>query len=160
MGLLTPLFPSNLSLTPAMGTPFSVMFGCEHLPLYLSCSDWAFQETAISGSYHHVPLDIPQSDWVSWVYGTGSPGGAGYEWPFLQSLLQTLTPYFLWWIFLLPLLRKTEASALWVSFFLSFMWSVGLILGCGWGEHPYGGGGGHAGLWTGNREREYHLKCK
>lgn len=46
-----------------------------------------------------------------------SPGGAVSEWPFLQSLLQTLSLYLLLWIFLFLLLRRTEVSALWLSFF-------------------------------------------
>jgi len=41
----------------------------------------------------------------------------------------TLFPYVLLWTFLFPLLRRSDASALWSSFFLSFMWSVDCILG-------------------------------
>jgi hypothetical protein len=59
----------------------------------------------------------------------GSPGGTVIGWPFLQFLPQTLSLYFPPMVNLSPLLRKTEASTLWSSFFLSFMWSVNCILG-------------------------------
>jgi hypothetical protein len=32
----------------------------------------------------------------------GSPGGTVSRWPFLQSLLHTLSPYFLLWVFCSP----------------------------------------------------------
>jgi len=39
-------------------------------------------------------------------------------------------------------------------------WFVGIVLMRLIGGTPVWGGGGGADLWTGNREREYHLKCK
>jgi hypothetical protein len=57
----------------------------------------------------------------------GSPDGAVSGWSFLQFLLHTLSLYLLLWVFLIPLLRRTEVSTLWSSF-LSFMWSMNCIL--------------------------------
>jgi len=46
----------------------SSMFGCQHLPLYLSCSGRASQETAISGSCQHALLGIHNSVWFWCLY--------------------------------------------------------------------------------------------
>jgi len=42
----------------------SPMVGSEHSPLYLSGCGRASQETAISGSWQHVPLRISSSEWI------------------------------------------------------------------------------------------------
>ena len=78
----------------------------------------------------HVSKHFPASEIAFWFgdcIWEGSPGGAVSGWPFPQSLLHTLSLYFLLWVFF-PLLR-TEASKLWSSFFLSFIWSVSCIMG-------------------------------
>ena len=54
--------PSVLSLTPSLGTQCSVNY--KHLPLYLSGSGRASQETAISGSCQQTLLGIHNSVWV------------------------------------------------------------------------------------------------
>jgi len=116
--------PSIHSLTPPMGTPFSVQWlAASILLLFLSCSDWASKQTAICCQYVHGISNIVWDRWYVCIW-TGSPCGVSSEWPFLQSLLQILSPFLLLWIFLFPFLRRTEASTLWSSFFLSFTWSV------------------------------------
>ena len=53
MELQTPSAPSVPFLTPTSGSPtLSPMVGYDHCPLYLSGSDRASQEIAISGFYH------------------------------------------------------------------------------------------------------------
>jgi hypothetical protein len=53
----------------------------------------------------------------------GSPSGTVSGWSFLQSLLHTFSVCPPMGI-LFPLLRRTEVSILWSSFFLSFIWPV------------------------------------
>ena len=70
----------------------SPMTGYEHLPLYLS--------EPLKRQLHQAPIrkDFLSSKIMSGfgVYiWDGSPGGAVSERPFLQSLLQNLSPYFL-----------------------------------------------------------------
>jgi hypothetical protein len=49
----------------SVGDPvLSLVVGCEHLPLYLSGSGRASQETAISGSCQQALLGIHNSVWV------------------------------------------------------------------------------------------------
>ena len=104
------------------------MVGCKHPPLYLSGSGRASQETAISGSSQHALLGIHNSVWFGVCMLDGSQGGTISGWPFLQSILHFVSIFTLVSI-LFPLLRKTEASTLGSSFFLSFMWFVNRILG-------------------------------
>ena len=52
-----------------IGSPrLSLMVGCEHLPLYMSGSGRASQETAISGFCQHALLGIHNSICVWWLY--------------------------------------------------------------------------------------------
>ena len=110
---------------------------CEHLPLYLSGCGRASQETAISGScLQQALLGICNSVWLWWLnmgwisrwssLWMAFPSVSG--WPFLQSLLHCLSLYLLPWYFI-PFLRRTEASTLHPSFFLSFIWSMNCIFG-------------------------------
>jgi hypothetical protein len=59
------------------------MVGCEHLPLYLSGSDRASQETAISGSSQKALLTSTIVSGIGVSIQDGSPGGAVSGWPFL-----------------------------------------------------------------------------
>jgi len=107
------------------------MEGCEHLPLYLSCSGRISQETAISGSCQHALLGISNIVWVWWlhVYGLDPQVGQalnGHFFSLCSKLFVSISPPM---NILFPLLRRTEASRFWSSFFLSFMWSVDCILG-------------------------------
>ena len=70
MGMHIPSAPSVLSLAPPLGNPMlSPMVGCDHLPLYLSGSGRASQETAISGSCQHAFLGIHKCLGLVTVYG-------------------------------------------------------------------------------------------
>jgi hypothetical protein len=61
MRLQIPSAPSVPSPTPPLGTPvLNPMVGWEHLPLYLSGSGRASQETAISGFHQHALPSNPQ----------------------------------------------------------------------------------------------------
>ena len=71
------------------------MDGCEHLLLYLSGTGRDSQGTVLSGSCQQ---DLVASTIVSGFGGCiwdGFLGGAVSGWPILQSLLHTLSPYFL-----------------------------------------------------------------
>ena len=96
MGLQTPSAPSVLSLTPPLGNPvLSPVVGWEHLPVYVSDSDIASQETTITSScqQYFFPSAIVSGFCV--CIWDGSPSRAVSGWPFLQSLLHTPSPYFL-----------------------------------------------------------------
>jgi len=109
MGLQTPSAPLISYLTPSLGNPFSVQWLAASMCLCIchalaeplgrqllwACSSWCQQYC----------LGL-----VAFLIWAGSPGGAVFEWLFLRSLLQTLSLYFLLWIFLFPLLRRTEGS--------------------------------------------------
>jgi hypothetical protein len=73
----------------------SSMVDFEHLPLYLSGSGRASQETVISGSCQQALVGIHNSVWAWWLYMGWISRWDISEWPFLQSLLHTLSPYFL-----------------------------------------------------------------
>ena len=115
---------SNFLQLLHQGPLHSVQWLTVSIPLlYLSGSGKASQEAAIS--------DFPASKIVS-RFGDciwdGSPGGAVSGWPFLQSRSHFVS------IFppvsnLFPLLRNTEESTLWSSFFLSLIWSMNCTLG-------------------------------
>jgi hypothetical protein len=61
MELQTPSATWVLSLAPPLGTLCSVQWLAEHPVLYLSGSDRASQETAISGSCQHALVGIHNS---------------------------------------------------------------------------------------------------
>jgi hypothetical protein len=77
------------------------MVGCKHPPLHLSGSGRASQEIYQAS----ISKYFPASTIVPWFGGCiydGFPGGTVSLWPFLQSLFQTLSPYFLLWVFCSP----------------------------------------------------------
>ena len=68
----------------SVGNPtLSSMVGCEHLPLYLSCSGRASQETSISGSCQHAFLASAIVSGFGDYIWDGSPGGAVFGQPFV-----------------------------------------------------------------------------
>jgi hypothetical protein len=77
----------------------SPMVICEHPLLYLSGTGRASQEIVISSSCQQVLLGFHNSVWVWWLYMGWIPGGVVSGWSFLQSLLLTLSLYFLSWVF-------------------------------------------------------------
>ena len=69
VGLQTPSPPSVPSLFPPLGNPeYSPMVGCKLLPLYLSGSSRASQETAISCFYQQILPSIHNNVRVCWMY--------------------------------------------------------------------------------------------
>jgi hypothetical protein len=105
------------------------MVSCKHPPLYWSGSGKASQETAISGSCQQAHLGIHNSVWVWCLYMGWIP-----RWSSLwMDFSSVCAPHFVSISppvsILFPLQRRTEASTLWSSFFLSFIWSVNCILG-------------------------------
>jgi hypothetical protein len=110
----------------SIGDPvLSPMFDCEHPPLYLPGSGKASKETGISGSCQQALLGISNSVGVWFLY-MGWISRWGSLW--MVSALHVVS------VFppmsnLIPPLRRTEASTLWSTYFLSFMWSVNCILG-------------------------------
>jgi hypothetical protein len=128
-GLQTPSTPLVLSLTPPLGTPsLSPIVGCEHLPLYLSRSRRASQETAISGSFSKYFLVYTIVSRFGYCILGWTPKWVISGWSSLQSVLYTWSPYLLPWVFFL-FLRRTEAPTLWSSFFFDFRVVCELYLG-------------------------------
>ena len=70
---------SNSSIGDPMLSP---MVGCEHLPLYLSGSGRASQETAVSVVSKHFLASTIVSAFVDCIQDE-SRGGVVFEWPFL-----------------------------------------------------------------------------
>jgi hypothetical protein len=69
MGLQTPSASLIPSLTSPSGTPVpSPMVDCQHLPLYLSGSGWASQDTVISDFHQQALPSIHNNVWVWWLY--------------------------------------------------------------------------------------------
>ena len=99
------------------------MVGCRFLPLYLSGSGTVSQETAISGSSQQELLVIHNSVLVWWLYMVWIPRWGSLWMVFPSDSEKKFVSIFPPMNILLPLLRRTEASTLWSSYFLSFMWS-------------------------------------
>jgi len=94
MGLQIPSTPSILSLTHPIGTLFLVQLLAARICF---CVCHAVAEPLRRQLYQApVSMHFLASPVVTRFGGcTGSPVGAVSGWPFLQSLLQTLFPYFL-----------------------------------------------------------------
>jgi len=127
--LQTPSDPSVLSLTLPLGFPCSVQWLGANI---LICISKALAEPLRRHPYQAPVMEhflasaiVTEFDGYIW---DGSPGGTVSGWPFLQSLLCSLSLYFLLCI-LFFLLRSTETSTFWSSSFLSVIWSVSCILG-------------------------------
>ena len=103
MGLQTPSAPSVLSLTPPLGTLCSVQWLAVSIHLCI-CQPLA---EPLRRQLYQAPVSIHllASKIVPWlgncIWGE-SPGGTVSGWPFLQSLLYTLSPYLLLWVFCSP----------------------------------------------------------
>jgi hypothetical protein len=95
MGLQTPSAPSVLSLTPPLGTPCSVQ--CLDASICLCICQVLVKPLRRQLYQTPVSKHFLASTIVSWFddcIWDRFPGGAISEWPFLQSLLHTLSPYF------------------------------------------------------------------
>jgi hypothetical protein len=90
MGLQTSSAPSVSSPTPPSGnSEVSPMVGCELLPLYLSGSAGASQETAISGFHQQALPGIHLNVWVWWLYMGGVIPGM-QEWFNIQKSINVI----------------------------------------------------------------------
>jgi hypothetical protein len=102
---------------------------CEHPLLCLLGIGLASQERAISGSCQQNLSAISNSVWVWWLY-MGWILGWGSLWMVFPSIsapnFVSVTPSM---GILFPILRRSEVSTLWSSFFLSFMFFCKLYLG-------------------------------
>jgi hypothetical protein len=111
------------------GPVFHPIDDCEHPLLYLPGTGMASQETAISGSCQQNLASICNSVWVWWLF-VGWILGWGSLWMILSFIsalnFVSVAPSM---GILLPILRTSEISTLWPSFFLSFMCFANCILG-------------------------------
>jgi len=128
MGLQTSSAPSVLGLTPPLGTLCSVQRLAAGIHLFI-CD--ALAEPLMRQLYQapvskHFLASVIVSGFCVCVWD-GSPDGAVSGWPFLHSPPHFVSVFPLLSI-LFSLLRRTEASTLWSSFFVSFIWSVNCIL--------------------------------
>ena len=128
MGLQTPSIPSVLFLTPLLGTLCSVQLLAVSICLSL-CK-------ALAGPLRRQPYQAPFS--MHFLASTIVSGFGNCIWnesPVGQSLAGlsfslcfTLYLHICSCEYFVLLLIRTNASILWSSFFLSFMWSVNCIL--------------------------------
>jgi hypothetical protein len=103
MGLQTPSFPWVLSLASPLGTLCLVQWLAESIHL---CICQALAETLRRQLYQapvskHLLASARVSGFGDCIWD-GSLGGAVSGWPFLQSLLHTLSLYLLPWVFCSP----------------------------------------------------------
>jgi hypothetical protein len=96
MGLQTPLAPSVTSPTPLPGTPCSVQWLASSIPVCIcqALADPLRRQLYQAPVSKHFPASTIVSGFGDCIWN-GSQGGAVSGWPFLQSLLRTLSPYFL-----------------------------------------------------------------
>jgi hypothetical protein len=129
VGLQSPPTSSVLSLTTLLGILCSVQWLAVSIPLYI-CK-------ALAGPPGRQPYQAPFS--MNFLASTIVSGFGNYiwdespcetvsRWPFLQSLCSTFYLHICSCEYYVFLLRRTKALTLWLSFFLSFMWSVNCIL--------------------------------
>ena len=100
MGLQTPSAPWVLSLAPSLGTLCSVQWMAVSIHF---CICQALAEPLRRQLYQapvskHLLASTIVSGFGDCIWD-GSPGGAVSGWPFLQSLLHTLSLYLLPWVF-------------------------------------------------------------
>ena len=113
---------SNSSIGNPIGDPMLCpMVGCEYHPLCLPPLRDSYIRL-LSACAWHPTIVSGFGDYIC----DGSPGEAVSGWPFLQSMLHTLSPHVFLWVFC-SLLLRTKSPTLWSSV-LSFMWSVTCIL--------------------------------
>jgi hypothetical protein len=97
----SPSAPSVLSVNPPLGTPCSVQWLYASIP---TCIFQALTEPLRRHClYQQKLLGIQIVSGFTVCIWHGSPGGAVSGWPFLQSLLHTLSLYCLYFLFLLVL---------------------------------------------------------
>ena len=87
------------------------------------------QEAAISGSCQQAVLGILSSVWIWRLYKGWIPRWGSFWMAFPTVYAPHYVSIFPPMSILFPLLRRTETSTLWSSFFVTFIWSVNFILG-------------------------------
>ena len=94
MGLQTPSAPSVCSLIPPLGTPCSVQWLADSICLCIcETPDEPLSRQPYQASISkHFPASAVESRFGNCIWDA-SPGGAISRWPFLQSLLHTLSPH-------------------------------------------------------------------
>jgi hypothetical protein len=112
----------SLLLTPPLGNPaHSPMVGCKHHPLYLSGFGRGSQETAISDFHHQALPSIHNSVQVCCLYMGWIPMWGSLCMAFLSVSAPQSISIFPSVKILLTLLRSTEPSTFWSSFYLGFI---------------------------------------
>jgi len=103
MGLQILSVPSVLSLTPPLGIPFLVQWLAVsmHLCICQALADPLRRELFQAPVSMNFMASAIVSGFVDCMWD-GSPGMAVSGWPFLQSLLHTLSLYFILWVFCFP----------------------------------------------------------
>jgi hypothetical protein len=99
IGLHTRSAPEVLSLTPPMGTQWLAGSICLCVCQALTEPLRRQLYQAPVSKHFLVPAIVSRFGVCIW---DGSPSRAVFEWPFFQSLLYTLSPYFLLWVFCSP----------------------------------------------------------
>ena len=101
LGLQTPSAPSVLS--PPLGTTFSVQWLAVNVCL---CTMQTLAEPLRRQPYQAPVSKHFLASTIASRFGVcvwdGSPSAAVSGWPFLQTLLPTLSPYFFLWVFCFP----------------------------------------------------------
>jgi len=124
MGLQTPSTPSVLSLTPPLGTLFSVQWVVASICF---CIRQALAES-LRRQLYQVPVSICNIVWVWCMYMEWIPRWHSLWMSFsLVSFPHFVSTFLPVSIFVPP--SRNEASTLWSPFFLSSTWSVDCILG-------------------------------
>jgi hypothetical protein len=92
MGLQTPSAPRVLSLAPSLGILCSVQWMAVSIHFCI-CEALAepLRRELLSGSCHHALVGIHTMPVFGDCKWDGSPGESVSRWPFLQSLLRTLS---------------------------------------------------------------------
>jgi hypothetical protein len=103
MGLRTPSAPLVISLSPQLGTPCSVQWLSTSIPLCIcqALAEPLSRQLYLGPVSMHFLASTIMSGFSDCIWD-GSPGGAVSEWPFLQSLLHTLSLYLLPSVFCSP----------------------------------------------------------
>jgi hypothetical protein len=129
MRLQTPSAPSISSPTPPLGNPYSVQWLAVSIHL---CICQALAEPLRRQPYQapvrkHFPTSTIVSIFDDCIWDGSQVGQSLDAFPSVSAplFLSKFPPMSI----LFPLLRSTEASTLWSSFFLSFIWSVNCNLG-------------------------------
>jgi hypothetical protein len=107
MGLQTPSVPSVLSLTLPLGTPLGTPCSVQwlamniHLCIFPSLAEPLRRELYQAPIRMHFLASTIESGFGDCIWDR-FPGGAVFGWPFLHSLLHTLSPYLLPCVFCSP----------------------------------------------------------